>query len=102
MVGLPVSKKAVMRTGDVGEESRSKCREERRERRREEKGRDRFRVGFLRLLTTAGDAAPGTCMAPTPFVPHARALTRRTRTGTTRTDTTRRGLHSGEGLGRVP
>lgn len=68
MVGLPVSKKLIMRTGEVGDDVRSKLMEFRMERRIEEKGRESIREGLLRLLTGTGEPPPpppGSCIPPT-------------------------------------
>lgn len=63
ITGLQASVNPVIRTGDVGDDTRSMCSEERIDLLREEKGRARLSAGFLRLLTVAGDAVPGSCMA---------------------------------------
>lgn len=67
IVGLPVSKKLIMRTGEVGDVVRSKFMEFRMERRREERGREIIREGLLRLLTGTGEPPPppGSCIPPT-------------------------------------
>lgn len=67
MVGLPVSKKPIIRTGEVGDDARSKFMEFRMDRRRVEKGRVSIRDGLLRLLTGTGEPPPppGSCIPPT-------------------------------------
>ena len=61
MVGLPNSKKLVIRTGDVGEDG-SIWREERIERLMLLKDLGRLITDFFRLLTGVGEPGPCSCM----------------------------------------
>lgn len=65
MVGLLDSQYSVRRTGDVGDDSRSKWNDERMVWRRVLRGRVRLSVDFLRRRSVRGEPAPGSCMAPT-------------------------------------